>query len=128
MITRPPSSTRTDTLFPYTTLFRSGPGRDGSSEMGPVITPQSRERIVGLIDAGERQGGQVVVDGRAVVVPGHEEGFFVGPTVIDHVTPEMDCYSEEVFGPVLSVVRSGDVDEAIALINRNAYGNGTAIT
>src|SRR3546814_1030346 len=99
MITRPPSSTRTDTLFPYTTLFRSGPGRDGSSEMGPVITPQSRERIVGLIDAGERQGGQVVVDGRAVVVPGHEEGFFVGPTVIR---------SEEHTSEPQSLMRSSD--------------------
>jgi len=104
-----------------------GSGRDAASEMGPVVTPEARNRIVGLIDAGERQGGQVTVDGRGLVVPGHEDGFFVGPTVIDHVTPDMDCYTQEIFGPVLSVLRSDDVDEAIALINANPYGNGTAI-
>jgi len=104
-----------------------GPGRRADSEMGPVITPQARERIVGLIDAGERQGGHVAVDGRGLVVPGHERGFFVGATVIDQVTTGMDVYTEEIFGPVLSVVRADDVDEAIALINDNPYGNGTAI-
>ena len=104
-----------------------GSGRDEASEMGPVVTGQARERILGLIDAGERQGGEVVVDGRGLVVPGLEQGFFVGPTVIDKVTTDMDCYTEEIFGPVLSVVRSDDVDEAIALINANPYGNGTAI-
>jgi malonate-semialdehyde dehydrogenase (acetylating)/methylmalonate-semialdehyde dehydrogenase len=104
-----------------------GSGRDAASEMGPVVTPAARDRIVDLIDAGERQGGQVTVDGRGLVVPGHEDGFFVGPTVIDAVTPQMDCYTEEIFGPVLSVLRSDDIDEAIALINANPYGNGTAI-
>jgi malonate-semialdehyde dehydrogenase (acetylating)/methylmalonate-semialdehyde dehydrogenase len=104
-----------------------GPGRDASSDMGPVITAQARERIVGLIDSGEQQGARITVDGRGLVVPGHEDGFFVGPTVIDQVTTEMDVYREEVFGPVLSVVRSNDVDEAIALVNANPYGNGTAI-
>jgi malonate-semialdehyde dehydrogenase (acetylating)/methylmalonate-semialdehyde dehydrogenase len=104
-----------------------GSGRDAASEMGPVVTPAARDRIVGLIDAGERQGGRVTVDGRGLVVPGHEDGFFVGPTVIDGVTPQMDCYTEEIFGPVLSVLRSDDIDEAIALINANPYGNGTAI-
>jgi malonate-semialdehyde dehydrogenase (acetylating)/methylmalonate-semialdehyde dehydrogenase len=69
----------------------------------------------------------VTVDGRDFVVPGHEEGFFVGPTVVDGVTPDMDVYNEEVFGPVLSVVRCETVDEAIALVNSNPYGNGTAI-
>jgi len=104
-----------------------GSGRDAASEMGPVVTPAARDRIVGLIDAGEQQGGRVTVDGRGLVVPGHEDGFFVGPTVIDGVTPQMDCYTEEIFGPVLSVLRSDDIDEAIALINANPYGNGTAI-
>jgi malonate-semialdehyde dehydrogenase (acetylating)/methylmalonate-semialdehyde dehydrogenase len=104
-----------------------GSGRDAASEMGPVVTPAARDRITGLIDAGERQGGRVTVDGRGLVVPGHEGGFFVGPTVIDGVTPQMDCYTEEIFGPVLSVLRSDDIDEAIALINANPYGNGTAI-
>jgi malonate-semialdehyde dehydrogenase (acetylating) / methylmalonate-semialdehyde dehydrogenase len=104
-----------------------GSGRDAGSEMGPVVTKQAQDRIVGLVDAGERQGAAVTVDGRDCVVPGHEEGFFVGPTVIDGVTPDMDVYTEEIFGPVLAVVRCETVDEAIALVNSNPYGNGTAI-
>jgi malonate-semialdehyde dehydrogenase (acetylating)/methylmalonate-semialdehyde dehydrogenase len=106
---------------------RVGPGRDEASEMGPVITAAARDRIAGYVDTGEQQGARVAVDGRGLVVPGHEDGFFVGPTVLDHVTPSMDVYRDEIFGPVLSVVRAGDVDEAIALINANPYGNGTAI-
>jgi malonate-semialdehyde dehydrogenase (acetylating)/methylmalonate-semialdehyde dehydrogenase len=104
-----------------------GHGRDPKSEMGPVITAASRDRIVGLIDSGEKQGAQITVDGRGLTVPGFEDGFFVGPTVIDQVTTEMDVYTQEIFGPVLSVVRSDDVDSAIDLINSNPYGNGTAI-
>jgi malonate-semialdehyde dehydrogenase (acetylating)/methylmalonate-semialdehyde dehydrogenase len=104
-----------------------GPGRDPSSEMGPIVTPESRDRIVGFIDSGERQGGKVLVDGRGLVVAGHEDGFFVGPTVIDQVTTDMDVYTNEIFGPVLSVLRSDSADEAIALINANPYGNGTAV-
>ncbi len=106
---------------------RVGSGRDVSSEMGPVVTPEARDRIIGLIDAGEKQGGRVTVDGRGIVVPGFENGFFVGPTVVDQVTPEMDVYTEEIFGPVLSVLRIDTVDEAIELVNANPYGNGTAI-
>src|SRR3954451_11935869 len=104
-----------------------GSGRDAGSEMGPVVTAQARDRILGLIDSGEKQGARISVDGRDLQVPGHERGFFVGPTVIDQVTTDMDVYREEIFGPVLSVVRTGDVDEAIDLINANQYGNGTAI-
>ena len=104
-----------------------GPGRDATSQMGPVVTRQAQERILGLVDTGAEQGGSITIDGRGCVVPGYEEGFFVGPTVIDHVTTDMEVYREEVFGPVLSVVRTGDVDEAIGLINANPYGNGTAI-
>ncbi|WP_433293128.1 CoA-acylating methylmalonate-semialdehyde dehydrogenase [Actinoplanes sp. CA-030573] len=104
-----------------------GPGRDPRSEMGPVVTAAAKERIEGLIGTGEQQGAKVLVDGRGVRVPGHENGFFVGPTVIDQVQPTMDVYTEEIFGPVLSVVRADDVDAAIELINSNPYGNGTAI-
>ena len=104
-----------------------GPGRDADSEMGPVVTAAARDRIVGLIGRGAEQGATLAVDGRGLVGPGHEDGFFVGPTVIDNVTLEMDVYREEIFGPVLSVVRADSVDEAIALINANPYGNGTAI-
>ena len=106
---------------------RVGAGSDPDSEMGPVITATARDRIISLIDSGEQQGATVAVDGRGLVVPGNEEGFFVGPTVLDRVTPEMDAYREEIFGPVLSVVRSDSVDWAIELINANPYGNGTAI-
>jgi malonate-semialdehyde dehydrogenase (acetylating) / methylmalonate-semialdehyde dehydrogenase len=104
-----------------------GSGRDEKSEMGPVVTRQAQERIVGLIDSGERQGASIEVDGRGFTVPGHEDGFFVGPTVIDRVSTDMEVYTEEIFGPVLSVVRTDTVEEAIALINANPYGNGTAI-
>jgi malonate-semialdehyde dehydrogenase (acetylating)/methylmalonate-semialdehyde dehydrogenase len=106
---------------------RVGPGRQPDSEMGPVVTAAARDRIVSLIGTGSEQGAELLVDGRGLSVPGHEDGFFVGPTVIDRVRPEMDVYREEIFGPVLSVVRAADVDEAIELINRNPYGNGTAL-
>jgi malonate-semialdehyde dehydrogenase (acetylating)/methylmalonate-semialdehyde dehydrogenase len=104
-----------------------GSGRDSASEMGPIVSRASKERIEGLIGTGETQGARLVVDGRGLTVPGFEEGFFVGPTVIDLVTTEMDVYREEIFGPVIAVVRVETVDEAIALINANPYGNGTAI-
>jgi malonate-semialdehyde dehydrogenase (acetylating)/methylmalonate-semialdehyde dehydrogenase len=104
-----------------------GSGRDATSEMGPVITRAARERIVGLIGSGPEQGAQLTVDGRQLVVDGYEDGFFVGPTVVDEVTTEMDVYREEIFGPVLAVLRVDTVEEAIALINSNPYGNGTAI-
>jgi malonate-semialdehyde dehydrogenase (acetylating)/methylmalonate-semialdehyde dehydrogenase len=104
-----------------------GPGRDPNSEMGPVVTAAAKERIVGLIGSGEKQGATLVVDGRDLTVPGFEEGFFVGPTLIDQVSTDMDVYTQEIFGPVLSVVRSDSVDAAIDLVNANPYGNGTAI-
>jgi malonate-semialdehyde dehydrogenase (acetylating)/methylmalonate-semialdehyde dehydrogenase len=104
-----------------------GSGRDATSEMGPVVTPEARDRIVGLIGSGADQGATLAVDGRGLKVDGYEDGFFVGPTVIDQVTTQMDVYTEEIFGPVLSVLRADDVDQAIDLINANPYGNGTAI-
>jgi malonate-semialdehyde dehydrogenase (acetylating)/methylmalonate-semialdehyde dehydrogenase len=104
-----------------------GAGRDAGSEMGPVITAAARDRIVGLIGSGQQQGAALPVDGRGLVVPGYEDGFFVGPTVLDAVTPEMDVYREEIFGPVLSVLRADSVDAAIELVNANPYGNGTAV-
>ncbi len=106
---------------------RVGTGRDETSEMGPVVTAEARDRVVGYIGSGEKQGASVVVDGRGLVVDGYENGFFVGPTVLDHVTADMDAYRNEIFGPVLSVTRVDTVDEAIAFINANPYGNGTAI-
>ncbi|MDQ1744545.1 MAG: malonate-semialdehyde dehydrogenase (acetylating) / methylmalonate-semialdehyde dehydrogenase [Pseudonocardiales bacterium] len=103
-----------------------GPGRDSDSEMGPVITQAAKDRIEALIGGGADQGARLSVDGRGLRVDG-SDGFFVGPTVIDGVTPEMDVYREEIFGPVLSVLRVETVEEAIELINANPYGNGTAI-
>ncbi|MFN8194851.1 MAG: CoA-acylating methylmalonate-semialdehyde dehydrogenase [Nocardioidaceae bacterium] len=104
-----------------------GAGRDAGSEMGPVVTRDAQQRILGLIETGETQGASIAVDGRGFKVDGYEDGFWVGPTVIDQVGTEMDVYTQEIFGPVLSVVRADTVDEAIALINANPYGNGTAI-
>ena len=104
-----------------------GPGTDPASGMGPVITAEARDRIAGYVASGERQGARVALDGRGLVVPGHEGGFFIGPSVLDRVTPEMDAYRDEIFGPVLSVLRADTVDDAIALVNANPYGNGTAI-
>jgi malonate-semialdehyde dehydrogenase (acetylating) / methylmalonate-semialdehyde dehydrogenase len=107
--------------------IKVGPGRDAASEMGPLITSDAKDRITRLIATGAEQGARITVDGRKLVVKGHEKGFFLGPTVIDHVTPAMDVYREEIFGPVLTVVRAKSVREAIDLINANPYGNGTAI-
>jgi malonate-semialdehyde dehydrogenase (acetylating)/methylmalonate-semialdehyde dehydrogenase len=106
---------------------RVGNGRDKDSEMGPVVTPQAKQRIEQLIATGESQGARIPVDGRNYRVDRHDNGFWVGPTVIDQVTSEMDVYRQEIFGPVLSVVRKQTVDDAIELINANPYGNGTAI-
>ena len=116
-----------DVLDRRTRAVRVGPGRDAASDMGPIVTQASRDRIVSLITSGEESGAKVVVDGRDLVVPGHENGFFVGPTLVDQVSPEMEVYREEIFGPVLSVLRAATVDDAIDLINANPYGNGTAI-
>lgn len=116
-----------DAVSAKAAAVRVGPGRDPASEMGPVVTKQAQTRIEGLIGSAVEQGARVTVDGRGLVVKGHERGFFVGPTVIDAVTPGMDVYREEIFGPVLSVVRCRSIDEAIGIINANPYGNGTAI-
>jgi len=114
-------------LVQRASAVRVGPGREEASEMGPVVTKEAKERIVGYIDRAERAGARVARDGRGLVVPGYEGGFFVGPTVVDQVRPDMEVYRDEIFGPVLSVLRASSVDEAIALINANPYGNGTAI-
>jgi malonate-semialdehyde dehydrogenase (acetylating)/methylmalonate-semialdehyde dehydrogenase len=106
---------------------RVGPGRDESSEMGPVVTREAKARIAGIIERAPAEGARLALDGRGLVVKGHEDGFFVGPTVVDDVRTDMEVYREEIFGPVLSVLRAGSADEAVALVNRNPYGNGTAV-
>ena len=116
-----------DVLRDKASGIRVGPGRDEQSEMGPVITRDAQERIFGYIDRSEQSGGRLALDGRGVLVAGHERGFFVGPTIIDQVTPAMEVYRDEIFGPVLSVLRAETADEAVALVNANPYGNGTAL-
>ncbi len=106
--------------------IRVGPGGNSSSEMGPVVTAAARDRIVAAIGRAAEEGAEVVVDGRQHPATGGD-GFFVGPTLVDHVTPGMAVYTDEIFGPVLAVVRVATLDEAIALINDCQYANGTAI-
>jgi malonate-semialdehyde dehydrogenase (acetylating) / methylmalonate-semialdehyde dehydrogenase len=106
---------------------RVGPGRDPASEMGPVVTAEARDRITGYVDRGVAAGATLVVDGRGLTVPGHEGGFFVGPTLFDHVGTDMDIYRDEIFGPVLVVLRASTFREALDIVNANPYGNGTAI-
>jgi malonate-semialdehyde dehydrogenase (acetylating)/methylmalonate-semialdehyde dehydrogenase len=104
-----------------------GPGDAAGIEMGPVVTCAARDRIVGYIDGGEKAGASLVVDGRKPRVAGHDNGFFVGPTLFDNVTPEMAIYKDEIFGPVLVVVRTESLAAAIELVNRNPYANGAAL-
>ncbi|MBJ7579423.1 CoA-acylating methylmalonate-semialdehyde dehydrogenase [Devosia sp. MC532] len=114
-------------LKPRIEKLKVGPATDASSEMGPVITKASQDRIKSLITSGVEQGAELVVDGRGLSLQGYENGYFVGPTLFDRVTPEMDIYKEEIFGPVLSVVRSPSYEDALQLVVDNPYGNGTAI-
>ena len=104
-----------------------GPGDREGVEMGPLVTADHLARVKRYIDIGVDEGASVVVDGRGLTVEGHESGYFVGPTLFDHVTPEMTVYKDEIFGPVLVVVRADSYDEAIDLVNKNPYGNGTAV-
>lgn len=107
--------------------LKVGPFSDKSNDFGPVITKAHQEKVCGYIDSAEQQGATIVVDGRGVKVPGHDNGFYVGGTLIDQVTPDMTCYQEEIFGPVLLVMRVSSMDEAMKLINEHEYGNGTCI-
>ncbi|WP_347354198.1 CoA-acylating methylmalonate-semialdehyde dehydrogenase [Intrasporangium sp.] len=102
-----------------------GDGSKADTDMGPLITREHRDKVASYIDAGEQAGASVVVDGRAADVP--KDGFFLGATLLDRVTPEMTCYRDEIFGPVLGVVRVDTYAQAVELINRNQFANGTAI-
>lgn len=104
-----------------------GPGNRKGVDMGPVISAPHRDKIVGYIDSGVKQGAKLVTDGRGIRVEGYERGFFVGPTLFDNVSTTMDIYRDEIFGPVLIVLRVASLDEAIRLVNSNPYANGTAI-
>jgi malonate-semialdehyde dehydrogenase (acetylating)/methylmalonate-semialdehyde dehydrogenase len=102
-----------------------GNGADPDTDMGPLITAEHRDKVAGYIAAGAESGARVVVDGRQADLP--SDGFFLGTTLLDHVTPQMSVYTDEIFGPVLSVVRTDTYDEALELINANQFANGTAI-
>jgi malonate-semialdehyde dehydrogenase (acetylating)/methylmalonate-semialdehyde dehydrogenase len=106
--------------------LRVGPGTT-EVDMGPLVTAEHRARVAGYVDAGVADGADLVVDGRGLAVDGHESGFFLGPCLFDRVTPEMSIYRDEIFGPVLSVVRVPGFDHALDLVNANPYGNGTAV-
>ncbi|MGL4230390.1 MAG: aldehyde dehydrogenase family protein, partial [Casimicrobium sp.] len=106
--------------------LRIGSGLDGASEMGPIVTNQARERIRGYIEKGIAEGATLVADGRVQTVKDHEQGFFLGGTLFDHVTPQMTIYKEEIFGPVLVCVRVKTFDEAVQLINAHEFGNGVS--
>jgi malonate-semialdehyde dehydrogenase (acetylating)/methylmalonate-semialdehyde dehydrogenase len=105
--------------------LRVGNGADPDSEMGPLITREHRDKVAGYIASGAESGAVVVVDGREADVP--DDGFFLGTTLLDKVTPDMEVYRDEIFGPVLCVVRAGTYEEALNLINANQFANGVAI-
>jgi len=101
-------------------------GFEQGAEFGPVTTPGAKTRIEGLIASAEKEGGKILLDGRGIQVPGYPDGNFIGSTIIE-ATPGMTCYKEEIFGPVLIIMTANTLDEAIALVNDNPYGNGAAI-
>ncbi len=114
-------------LKPRVEALKIGPATDKDAEMGPIVSRAQRDKIVGYIDAGVEAGAELVVDGRGFNLQGYENGFFVGGTLFDHVKPDMKIYREEIFGPVLSVVRAGTYQDAVDLIHGHEYANGTAI-
>ena len=114
-------------LAPRVQALKVGPGLDPQSEMGPLVTRQHRDKVMGYVDQGVKEGAKLVVDGRGLKLQGYENGNFMGGCLFDDVKPDMTIYKDEIFGPVLSVVRSKSFDEAIRLVNDHAYGNGTAI-
>ncbi|MEM6908581.1 MAG: CoA-acylating methylmalonate-semialdehyde dehydrogenase [Pseudomonadota bacterium] len=114
-------------LIPAINALRIGVSTDPDAHYGPVVTPEHKARVEGWIDTAEQEGAEIVVDGRGYTLQGHENGFFVGPTLIDHVTPTMKSYQEEIFGPVLQIVRANDFEDAVRLPSEHQYGNGVAI-
>ena len=116
-----------EALAPKVRGLKIGSGTDPDSEMGPLVTGVHLDRVSGYIDAGVAEGAKLVVDGRGLKLQGYEGGFFIGGSLFDEVTPDMRIYREEIFGPVLSVVRAPDFDHALKLVNDHEFGNGTAI-
>jgi len=116
-----------EAMRPKIDTLKIGPGTDKGLDMGALVTAEHRDKVLGYVEKGVQEGAELVADGRELKVPGHENGFFVGGCLFDRVTPEMTIYREEIFGPVLCVVRVASLDEAIALTNAHEYGNGTCL-
>ena len=114
-------------LIPAINALRVGVSTDKDAHYGPVVTPEHRARIEQWIDTAEKEGAEVVIDGRGFSLQGHEDGFFVGPTLLDRVTTDMESYQDEIFGPVLQIVRARDFEDAVRLPSEHQYGNGVAI-
>jgi malonate-semialdehyde dehydrogenase (acetylating)/methylmalonate-semialdehyde dehydrogenase len=114
-------------LIPAINALRVGVSTDAEAHYGPVVTAAHRQRIESYIQMCADEGGELVVDGRGFSLQGHEEGFFIGPTFFDHVKPNFRSYQEEIFGPVLQMVRADSFDEAVRLPSEHQYGNGVAI-
>jgi malonate-semialdehyde dehydrogenase (acetylating)/methylmalonate-semialdehyde dehydrogenase len=114
-------------LAPRVRGLKVGPGTDPDVEMGPLNNKQLYDKVLGLIDSGVEQGAELAVDGRGLTLQGYENGYFMGGSIFDRVTPEMEIYKQEIFGPVLSVVRAPDYGAAVQMVNDHEYGNGTAI-
>lgn len=105
----------------------AGEGNGKSVEYGPLISKDARQRAIDIINKSESQGARVVVDGRKLVVPGYEHGNFLGATILDNVKPGMECYDQEIFGPVFCIMQVDTLEQAIEIVNKNPNGNGTAI-
>ena len=116
-----------EALRPKVEALKVGPAEDPDTEMGPVITAAAKTKITELIDSGVEAGAELVVDGRGMSLQGYENGYFLGGSLFDKVTTDMQIYQQEIFGPVLSVVRAATYDDAVKMINDHEYGNGTAI-
>ncbi len=116
-----------DKLVPKARALRVGPGADPQSQMGPLVTKEHHAKVKGYVDLGVKEGAELVVDGRDIRLQGYEKGYFIGPCLFDKVEPGMRIYKEEIFGPVLSVVRTKSFDEAATLVDKHEYGNGVAI-
>jgi malonate-semialdehyde dehydrogenase (acetylating)/methylmalonate-semialdehyde dehydrogenase len=114
-------------LIPRVESLKIGPSTDSSADYGPLVTKQALEKVRGYIDLGVKEGASLVVDGRGFRMQGYENGFYLGGCLFDHVTPDMRIYKEEIFGPVLSVVRANQYEDALRLCNDNEYGNGVAV-
>ena len=116
-----------DKLSKKVEVLKVGPGMDKNSEMGPLITKEHLQKVRGYVDIGVKEGAKLVVDGRNLKLQGYENGFFIGGCLFDNVKKDMRIYKEEIFGPVLSVVRAKDFEEASKLVNDHEYGNGVSI-